>query len=168
MRLSRIGGLLLILVLLTAAVLLLTASGRQRMVKQPIAFSHKLHAGDNRIPCLYCHGNARRSAVAGIPSVKRCMGCHRSLKGKETSEIKKLKAYWQQKAPIPWLRIYDQPDFVRFSHKRHVRKGIACQTCHGEVQKMVQVHQAVTLNMDRCVSCHMQYRASIDCLVCHK
>jgi hypothetical protein len=167
MNALRIGSIALALVVLIGGVILLTASGRQGDVEQPIAFSHKKHVSDNQIPCLYCHGNARRSAVAGIPSVQRCMGCHRGLKV-NTSEIKKLKLFWKRREPIRWIRVYDQPDFVHFSHKRHVRKGIACQTCHGEVRAMEQVRKAVVLNMDRCIDCHLKNQASIDCVTCHK
>lgn len=44
---------------------------------QPIAFSHRLHAGELQVPCLYCHSGAERSRHAGIPSVGLCMNCHR-------------------------------------------------------------------------------------------
>lgn len=44
---------------------------------QPIAFSHRLHAGDMKIDCLHCHAGAERSRVAGVPSQSVCMNCHR-------------------------------------------------------------------------------------------
>jgi hypothetical protein len=167
MSVSRIGLIVFVLLILIGGIFLLTAPSRPGPVTQPLAYSHKLHAGDNQIPCLYCHGNARRSAVAGVPSLSRCLGCHRGLK-KDTPAIKTLKAHWKKQQPIRWNKVYDQPDFVRFSHKRHVAKGIACQTCHGEVQTMEQVREAVNLNMDRCSTCHIKHQASIDCLTCHK
>lgn len=165
-RLVLIG----VLLLAGGGVLLLTALGRGKAVEQPIPFSHKIHAGQNQIPCLYCHTAARRSAVAGIPSVQRCMSCHRSLTAEisEKPGVKKLKEYWEKEKPLPWVKVYDQPDFVRFSHKRHVLKGIECQECHGQVEQMEQIVEAVTLNMDRCVTCHMERKASIDCWTCHK
>jgi hypothetical protein len=167
MLISRLALLGTVIVVLVAAVLLLTASRPPVVVEQPLPFSHKLHAGENQIPCLYCHGEARRSAIAGVPAVSRCIGCHRGLKV-DTPAIQTLKAHWEHQQPIPWVKVYDQPDFVRFSHKRHVLRGITCQTCHGEVQTMEQVRETVILNMDRCVTCHLQHQASIDCLVCHK
>ncbi len=44
---------------------------------QPIAFSHRLHAGEMMIDCQYCHSNAERSPLAGIPAASVCMNCHR-------------------------------------------------------------------------------------------
>lgn len=43
---------------------------------QPIAYSHRLHAGELKIDCLYCHSNAMRSRHAGIPSGNICLNCH--------------------------------------------------------------------------------------------
>ena len=57
--------------------------------RQPVPFSHKLHAGDYRIDCQYCHAEARRSAYAGIPSIKRCMGCHQIV-GAQRPEVQDL------------------------------------------------------------------------------
>jgi nitrate reductase gamma subunit len=44
---------------------------------QPIAFSHRLHAGEMQISCLYCHHDAEKSPHAGIPAASVCMNCHR-------------------------------------------------------------------------------------------
>lgn len=167
MSVSRIAFMVVVLLILIGGIALLTGSGSPEAVVQPLAFSHKLHAGENRIPCLYCHGNARRAAVAGIPSLSRCLGCHRSIKSDATA-IETLKSYWKKQQPIRWIKVYDQPDFVHFSHKRHLRKGIGCQTCHGEVETMEEIREAVVLNMDRCSTCHIKHQASIDCLTCHK
>src|ERR1051326_395630 len=57
--------------------------------EQPIAFPHKVHAGDNKIPCLYCHSAARTSRHAGIPPASVCMNCH-GIMEKQTKEIEKL------------------------------------------------------------------------------
>lgn len=136
-------------------------------IEQPIAFNHKLHAGEKQIPCQYCHAYARRSPAAGVPSVQACMGCH-SLVAVNRPEVRKLAAFWEQKQPIPWVKIHDLPDFVYFSHKRHVRAGVKCQECHGAVETMEQVVQAASLEMGWCLSCHRQRGASIDCATCHK
>lgn len=45
--------------------------------RQPIAYSHRVHAGDLQIPCLYCHFGAERSRHAGIPPLNVCMNCHK-------------------------------------------------------------------------------------------
>src|SRR5690349_13259984 len=68
---------------------------------QPIAYSHRLHAGDLQIQCVYCHTGVKRSAVAGVPAVGTCTGCHRWVKNK-TAEMKKIDDYEQRKQPIFW------------------------------------------------------------------
>ena len=83
--------------------------GRQKgyQPKQPIFYSHKVHAGTNQISCLYCHGTAQDSKMAGIPSVNVCMNCHVAIKEYKgdpitredgisvngTAEIQKLYSY---------------------------------------------------------------------------
>ena len=98
--------------------------------EQPIAFPHKLHAGDNKVPCLHCHYAARTSRHAGIPPANVCMNCHNIVE-KQTAEIEKLKEAVQQERPIRWVKIHNLPDFVYFNHSQHVQSGMACQTCHG-------------------------------------
>jgi hypothetical protein len=164
---TRLGAVVASLIATLAIVTLIAARSWESVPTQPLAFSHKVHAGEYAIPCLYCHVHARRSAIAGIPSVERCMGCHAIMKT-DKAEVKKIREYWDRQEPIPWIKIYDQPDFVYFSHKRHVFKEIACKTCHGAVEAMDRVQKAVVLDMDRCVACHMEKKASIDCLTCHQ
>ena len=99
-------------------------------VKQPILFSHKIHAGEFKIDCQYCHADARRSTFAGLPSVKRCMGCHQIVASKDAElqkEVEKLRAHWKDGRPIEWARIHKVAGFVYFPHKRHVQSGLACQ-----------------------------------------
>jgi hypothetical protein len=134
---------------------------------QPIEFSHRVHTGDNRIPCLYCHVNARRSTVAGIPSVARCMGCHKITGGNKPA-VKKLKEHWERKESIPWIKVTRMPDFVFFEHWPHVRAKITCETCHGPVETMQTMRQFKALNMKFCLNCHRKEHASIDCLICHR
>jgi predicted CXXCH cytochrome family protein len=142
-------------------------SSGQVAPEQPVAFSHRSHAGQNQIPCLYCHVNARRSSVAGIPSVQRCMGCHK-ITAASKPEVQKLKEYWDRKEPIPWRKVTWMADFVFFQHWPHIRAEIQCQTCHGPVETMDRMQQVKVLTMKFCVSCHRQKQASIDCAVCHR
>jgi mono/diheme cytochrome c family protein len=155
--------------------------GRQQGYQpdQPIYYSHKVHAGVNQISCLYCHGGAQDSKHATIPAVNVCMNCHKAVKeytgepilredGSKVNandEIKKLysyagwnpdtKTYDKPGKPIEWVQIHSLPDFVYFNHSQHVKVGqVACQTCHGEIQNMVQVKQFATLSMGWCVNCH--------------
>ena len=133
---------------------------------QPIAFSHSRHVEQAGIDCRFCHTYARRGPVAGIPSVERCVGCHRGILT-ERPEIVKVLDYWERQAPIPWIRVHDLPDYVRFSHKAHVRAGVDCAACHGDVARMDAAVQVESLSMGWCVDCHTARDASRDCLVCH-
>lgn len=151
--------------------------------EQPIAFSHKIHAGDNEIECLYCHTQARRSISAGVPSVRKCIGCHNEV-ATERPQIRKLMNYWDNKEPIPWIKVHDLPDFVHFTHKRHVLAGIECQTCHGPVETMDVISRgsgigktsgivlagAAAIKMGDCLNCHKEHEVEngLDCWTCHK
>src|SRR5258707_10562302 len=119
-------ALIALIVAIAAAALggVLQAKGSSEAPLQPIDFSHRVHAGDNQISCLYCHTGASRSTAAGVPSVGTCYECHRIVKLKE-GEIAKVLKYVEDKKPISWVRVHSLPDYVYFSHKRHVRKGIA-------------------------------------------
>ena len=158
---------------------------------QPIAFPHNTHVQTYKIDCQYCHTEARRSEYAGIPSVERCIGCHK-ITAADKPEIKKLAEYAARKEPIPWVRIYKMPEFTYFPHKAHVRGGVACQTCHGPVETMTTVGAdtgpqlvndllnvagfrtaAPPLSMGWCIECHREQNATrgakapLDCVTCH-
>ncbi|HME72660.1 MAG TPA: cytochrome c3 family protein, partial [Myxococcota bacterium] len=106
--------------------------------KQPIPFSHAIHAGEYQMQCLYCHTGTDRSRMAGVPSVENCMGCHAQLGG-DLEGVQILKKYWEEKKPIEWQQIHRLPEYVKFRHNRHIQAGLACQTCHGPVQEMNKV-----------------------------
>jgi len=56
---------------------------------------------------------------------------------------------------IPWIKIHNLPDHVYFNHSQHVIVGKQqCQTCHGNIQEMPEVHQFAELSMGWCVNCH--------------
>lgn len=123
---------------------------------QPILYSHKTHAGDNKIPCLYCHYGAERSRHAGIPADSVCMNCHKIIL-KDSPEIAKINKALEEKKPIEWVKVNRLADFVYFSHERHVGAGkIQCQTCHGPVETMIRLRQENTLSMGWCLDCHRQ------------
>jgi hypothetical protein len=140
--------------------------------EQPIAFYHSVHAGQNQIPCMYCHFNADRSPAAGVPSVQLCVGCHvpgsaviapelasLAFPGADrdslwVAEAQKLLGYWQRQEAIPWVKVHQLPTHVQFPHMSHVRVGVQCQTCHGPVEEMEEVYQYSSLQMGWCISCH--------------
>jgi cytochrome c2 len=132
--------------------------------KQPIAFSHKLHAGAYEIDCKYCHTGVLKGKSATIPSVNICMNCHRAVKT-ESPLIQKIwaAADWQPETlsfgpnqkPIEWVRIHNLPDLAYFNHAQHVNvANIECQTCHGPIQEMEVVKQYSLLTMGWCIDCH--------------
>jgi hypothetical protein len=134
--------------------------------EQPIAFSHRVHVIDDGIDCAYCHGAARRSRFAGIPSVERCMGCHQFAL-REHPDVAKLARYWHYRAPVRWVKVYTLPGFVRFSHEGHMRAQVSCARCHGAVESMDVVARTTSLQMGWCVECHRDTHAPVDCLTCH-
>lgn len=122
--------------------------------KQPIAFSHKLHAGQYKIDCNYCHTGVNRGKSATIPSANICMNCHGVIK-KESPEIQKIYTAIEKDQPIEWVRVHNLPDLAYFNHAQHVNVGnVACQNCHGEIEKMEVVQQRSTLTMGWCIDCH--------------
>jgi len=139
---------------------------RERSPLQPLAFSHKLHAGDNAIPCLFCHRSASASPVAGIPAMADCRACHLHI-SPNAPQIKLLNELWDKGEPISWVRVNGLPDHVYFPHMMHLRAGLACSVCHGEVAAMERITRPVTLKMGWCLNCHRQNKASIDCWTCH-
>lgn len=126
--------------------------------KQPIAFSHKIHAGDMEIDCKYCHTGVLKGKSATIPSTNICMNCHNQIKsGAQTgeSQIATILASYTNNEPIQWVRIHNLPDLAYFNHAQHVNVGgVECQTCHGPVQEMEVVRQHALLTMGWCIDCH--------------
>jgi hypothetical protein len=164
-----IGGLAVAAVAIAAGLALLynlPLDLQDRSPLQPLAFSHKAHAGDSGIHCLYCHRYAAKSPVAGIPAVADCRACHLYI-SPDAVEIKKLMGYWERREPIPWIRVHVLPDHVYFPHMMHIRAGLACSSCHGEVAAMERVSRTASLKMGWCLNCHRQHKASIDCWTCH-
>ena len=126
---------------------------------QPIKFSHQIHAGQNRINCLYCHNMAEHSKSAGIPSAAVCLNCHQMVVKEGTRsgsfEINKIIRAVENNDPIIWNRVYNLPDHVFFSHAQHVKVGqLQCAECHGAVEEMHIIQQFNDLSMGWCVNCH--------------
>lgn len=138
---------------------------------QPIAFSHVTHVQKNQMECQYCHWNVSKSSFATIPEVQACMGCHQLVQGRsdwQKEEIAKIAKHWAEGTEIPWVNVHVMPAHVNFNHKRHVKAGVNCQECHGQVPNMPIVERVSSMKMGWCVDCHRQRGASIDCYTCHK
>lgn len=159
------------------------------MPVQPIAFSHKIHAGENKIDCQYCHSAAKHSKHSGIPSGNICMNCHKNIAevaegtkvaykdttlgkrelDKEIAKIydavgwdaEKLEYSGKTKA-IKWVRIHNLPDFAYFNHSQHVTvAGVKCQKCHGPVEEMDEMYQYSPLTMGWCIDCHKETKVDL-------
>lgn len=123
---------------------------------QPIAFSHKLHAGMYEIDCNYCHTGVNKGKSATIPAANICMNCHNVIKT-ESPEIKKIWTAIERNKPIQWVRIHNLPDLAYFNHAQHVKVGgIECEKCHGAIKEMEVVEQHSPLTMGWCINCHRE------------
>ena len=140
---------------------------------QPLLYRHDVHAGQYRMPCLYCHNNASNSWTANIPTESTCMGCHLvtaapDSAGNPNPEIQKLRDFYSKGENIPWVRINKISEHAHFPHMRHVNAGVQCQTCHGKIQQMPRVFKANDVNrMGWCTDCHMRRGITRDCTACH-
>ncbi len=151
--------------------------------EQPIRFSHRLHAGELEVDCMYCHFGAEKSRHAGIPAASVCMNCHKSVtapwaavraesaaalaegrepKQVESPELAKLFRAVDEERPIEWVRVYALADFVYFDHRPHVSAGVACASCHGAVETMERMRQVGSLSMGWCVDCHRGGQTALD------
>ncbi|HVS16127.1 MAG TPA: cytochrome c3 family protein [Thermoanaerobaculia bacterium] len=125
--------------------------------RQPVAFSHRLHAGELRIDCRYCHFAVERTAVAAIPPTSTCMKCH-SLVGRDLESLAALRQSAETGEPLLWVRVHNVPDFAVFPHSPHLRAGVGCQSCHGDVAAMDELRQSAPLSMRWCLDCHRDPR----------
>ena len=135
--------------------------------RQPIYFSHRVHAGVKQINCRFCHPYVERSEHAGLPEVEKCFFCHKYVIPMHP-QIVKEKEHLDRKIPVPWVRIFFVPDFVKFRHQPHIQWGkIECVRCHGDVASMDRL-RPLNFKMKFCIDCHKEKNAQKDCyLACH-
>lgn len=127
-----------------------------RVIKeQPVPFSHEHHVAACGIDCRYCHTSVEDTSFAGIPPTQTCMNCHSQL-WTESPMLEPVRASYRTGKPLVWNRVHDLPDFAYFDHSIHVRKGVSCATCHGQVDQMPLMHREATLHMEWCLECHRQ------------
>jgi cytochrome c7-like protein len=135
--------------------------------KQPIEFNHKLHVTDQKQTRASCHAETGTGELVDMPDVSKCMTCHASITP-HTSAEQKLAAFAKQNRDVDWVRVYQIPTFVRFSHRQHAEAGAKCDVCHGPVATRVTLQREKQLSMGECMTCHRQTNASIDCGSCHE
>lgn len=153
-------------------VVLLRAAAKPAAPKQPVEFDHWQHVTKEdgpQLECMFCHENVDKSSHATIPNVDTCMGCHESIKT-DSPEVQKLAGFAERKQQPPWRRVYWlEPEANAFyTHKPHIRAGLECTTCHGQIGQMHRVRREVNQTMGWCVDCHRSRSVSVDCYVCHR
>lgn len=130
--------------------------------KQPVAYSHKLHAGQLGMDCRYCHNNVEKSASAGVPPTQTCMNCHTQVKT-ESKKLQLVRDSWESGEPLKWVRIHKTPDYAYFNHSAHLNiaggeAAVGCKECHGRIDQMIVVQQDQPLSMGWCLECHRSMR----------
>jgi hypothetical protein len=147
---------------------LIVSVGFSSRTGQPISFNHKKHS-DQSLGCDACHQFFKTQTFSGIPALATCLECHKEPVT-QSSEEEKVRQFQKKGQEIPWRRIYEQPDHVFFSHRRHVVLGkIPCATCHGDIGQSEKppTKPWVKMTMNWCMACHTKNRATNDCLACH-
>jgi len=134
--------------------------------KQPIAFSHKIHAGNMKMACKMCHPNPNPGDDMTIVPASACMNCHSAIKA-DSPEIKRLAEFARSGKDVPWAPVYEVPSFVVFSHRTHLLRGNTCQECHGPVAERDVLFRELPTTMTACVTCHQAKKAVTDCASCH-
>lgn len=122
---------------------------------EPIQFSHQRHAA-LKLKCAFCHVTAETAERATFPAASKCRTCHTTMTLPQDAKI------------TPAKPIYVLPDFVFFSHSKHVAAKIACAGCHGDVWHQASIKPVLKMKMAACVDCHKTHKATITCNKCHE
>jgi hypothetical protein len=127
--------------------------GTNMALPQPVPFSHQHHAGGLGLDCRYCHTAVESSSEAGLPPTHICMTCHSQLyTGQEM--LAPVHRSLTEDRPIPWRRVVKLPGYVYFNHSIHIAKGVGCADCHGRVDRMPALVNALPFKMQFCLGCH--------------
>lgn len=165
--------------------------------EQPIAFDHRIHVEGLGMDCAFCHRTAAEGRTAGYPDLQQCIFCHQVVsedvaqairlavearplgRGEQLGpgdrkaelgrpQIQQVREAWVNQEPVNWVRVHRLPDHTIFTHDAHVRAGVSCAACHGNVAQMETAIKVRPLNMSDCVACHQQTNAPTDCFTCHQ
>lgn len=138
---------------------------------QPVAFDHRHHVRDDGIDCRYCHYLAEDTPFAGVPPTELCMNCHAQV-WTSAPQTEPIRVSYFEDRPIVWRRVHALPDHVFFNHSIHVRRGVACSRCHGELDEETRVSKQQPMTMDWCLECHRKPPAGTEppthCSGCHR
>jgi hypothetical protein len=161
-------GMILLIVLGGAASAVVMS---QSHPDQPIQFPHRTHVGLG-LECRFCHPGVDWGPTAGLPPTDKCWGCHQQVRRENSTELQKLVAFAENNQQIPWVPVAIQPDFVHFTHVGHIRAGLTCENCHGDLAQMTVAERQPGQNMGWCLDCHRNMRPDdwvrlSDCSLCH-
>ena len=178
-RLAKIASIVAVLIVAGGLLLMRVFAGSGYSPVQPIEFDHWQHVtkgggpdadeGGPQLECTFCHENADKSSHATIPNVTTCMACHQTTKT-DSPEVQKLTAIAERNEQPRWKRVYwmAKETNVFFTHKPHIKAGLDCVACHGEVGQMHRVRRESDQTMGWCIDCHRQKNVSVDCYICHR
>ena len=163
---------LILLAGLAVVLIMVGALSKPEAPVQPIEYNHWIHVkkpGGPELECSFCHQNADKGPHATIPNVSTCMACHESMET-DKPEVQKLASFAEKNQQPPWVRVYwfERSANAYFNHKPHVKAGVECTTCHGQIGDMHRVRREVKQTMGWCIDCHRKEKVSIDCYICHR
>jgi len=125
---------------------------------------------DNGLECDECHIYVKTQIFAGLPTIEKCLECHEEPVT-DSPEEEKIRQAAAQGEPLKWSRLYDVPDHVYYSHRRHVVAGeIPCAECHGAIAETTSPPPRALnhITMSFCIACHERRAVTNDCIACHK
>ena len=168
-RSSTVVVAVVLVVLAAAAIFGLVVT--QAAPPQPFPYNHAIHI-EKGIACTYCHAGAANGQTAGLPTRAKCLGCHNNIKA-DTPALQQFVEYARANTEFSWVPVALMPDYVYFSHQPHIKAGLDCKTCHGDVSKMAAAQPQKNMNMGWCLTCHKKMAPDqsiklFDCATCHK
>ncbi|HVZ10290.1 cytochrome c3 family protein [Rhodopila sp.] len=128
-------------------------TGRGFPIQQPVPFSHQHHVAGLGLDCRFCHATVETSANAGLPPGYTCMTCHSQV-WTQAAVLAPVRQSLLQHRAIAWNRVTNLPDYVYFDHSIHVARGVACESCHGRVDRTALLDKQHSLSMGFCLDCH--------------
>ena len=132
---------------------------------QPVPLSHRRHVAAG-MTCDNCHQLSKNRKNMQIPGVTECMACHQSVM-KTSPAIQKLAQLQKEGQQLSWIRVYQLPKFVFFSHQKHLDAKVRCEVCHGMAGDRDVLQQERDVSMVSCINCHKLRKASFSCGLCH-
>lgn len=130
--------------------------------EQPIAYSHRLHAGELQIDCKFCHSAAETSRYAGIPSSDVCMKCHRYVTAPYDETLQELQLADKEKRPP---KAIISPEMKKLYDSLGL--DAALQPVPGATAKSIPWVRVHNLPDFACFSHQAHVSAGVTCQHCH-